>query len=590
MNLRPYQRAAHDAIMDYLSTSLEPCVVEAATGAGKSHIIAALADTIHGISGKRVLCLQPSAELVMQNREKYLLTGKPASVYSASGGEKCTRHPVIFGTPRSVKNGIDRVSTTVALIIVDECHEITPTIKGIIDDVRKLNPKVRVVGFTATPYRLKTGYIYRMDDHDKANTDDTCVNPYFAKKIYTITADELIAQGFLTPPKVGDIDAESYDTASMSLNSMGKYDAAEVDRVYTGQGRKTAAAVADIVNQSRSRRCVIIFAATVRHANEVMASLPPELSAILTGETPVKDRRAIIKGIKAGTIKYIVNVGVLTRGFDAPNVDVVALLRLTESVSLLQQMIGRGLRLFDGKADCLILDYAGNIERHMPDGDLFRPEVKAAFSGDEKHMIEVACPSCGTSQEFSARPNTDLGISPDGYFTDLDGNVIETPYGPMPAHYGRRCCALLPSIGGKFEQCTYRWTSKQCPECGADNDIAAKHCTSCGGEIVDPNTRIRLEFKAMKSDATRMQVDSVLWMNSKQIVSKAGNPCLVVTFGTSYRSVTVYFREGWHPHKLFMAVTDGGKIIPKTITYKKDGNFFNILAYNQEEQVCEIPE
>lgn len=589
MKLRPYQQDAHDRIIDYVRSYIEPCIVEAATGAGKSHIIAAVAGTIHDLSGKRVLCLQPSAELVTQNREKYLATGEPASVFSASAGGRCTIHPVVFGTPGTVKNAISRFSGDFAMVVVDECHEITPTIKAIIDAMRLYNPKLRVVGFTATPYRLGTGYIYRIDEHGRANTDDNCRDPYFAKKVFTIGAHELIVQGYLTPPRIGDISAGPYDTDGLALNTRGQFDAAAVDRAYHGHGRKTAAVVADVVVQSIERRCVILFAATIQHAEEVFASLPPELSVIITSKTT--DRKRIIRAIKSGAVKYVVNVGVLTRGFDASHVDVVALLRLTESVSLLQQMIGRGLRLHEDKQDCLVLDYAGNIERHMPDGDLFAPEVKATFKGTESTSIDVCCPLCGTEQAVSARPNPDsFGLSPDGYFLDLDGNKITTEYGDIPAHYNRRCNALLPAAGGKFEQCSYRWTSKDCPTCGHDNDIAARYCKSCKAEIIDPNEKLKLEFKAHKRDPKQIQTDRVLSMYSQEIVSKAGNDCLIVSFTTEYRSFSVYLRKDWHPYKLYDTITQGGTVVPETVTYKKDAEtgYYNVLAYNKEADNCEI--
>ena len=102
MTLRPYQQEAHDAAWDHVKSSVDPCVIEAATGAGKSHIIASLAKTLHDHTGKRVLCLAPSAELVVQNREKYLATGNRASMFSASAGAKELRNHVVFGSPLTV--------------------------------------------------------------------------------------------------------------------------------------------------------------------------------------------------------------------------------------------------------------------------------------------------------------------------------------------------------------------------------------------------------------------------------------------------------------------------------------------------------
>lgn len=143
--LRPYQQEAHDKAIEHIKQSSSPCVIEAATGAGKSHIIAALAQTIHRISkGKHILVLAPSAELVAQNRAKFLLTGSPASVYSASIS-KCLKNPVVFGTPVTVKNSISKFGKRFACVIIDECHGITPTVKTIIEDIKKQNPLLRVI-------------------------------------------------------------------------------------------------------------------------------------------------------------------------------------------------------------------------------------------------------------------------------------------------------------------------------------------------------------------------------------------------------------------------------------------------------------
>jgi DNA repair protein RadD len=163
MTLRPYQQKAHDAIINWVRKTTAPCMIEAATGAGKSHIIAAVAQTVHEISkGKHVLCLAPSAELVIQNSEKYGATGNPYSLFSASAGEKSLRNPVVFGTPITVKNKIKRFGSQFSLVIIDECHGLTPTIKGIIGSMMEQNPRLRVVGMTATPYRMNEGYIFGM--------------------------------------------------------------------------------------------------------------------------------------------------------------------------------------------------------------------------------------------------------------------------------------------------------------------------------------------------------------------------------------------------------------------------------------------
>lgn len=582
--LRPYQQSAHDAALNWIRQYVEPCIIEAATGAGKSHVIAAIAETIHKLSnGKHILCLAPSAELVIQNREKYLATGKPASMFSATAGQKCLRHPVVFGTPGTVKNRISRFGDQFALIIVDECDLITPTVKSIIEAIRSSNPNLRVLGLTATPYRMKTGYIYAIDENNKPNSEESCYEPYFAKKVYTILARDLIQQGYLSTPLVGVVGASSYKTDQMELNKRGQFDKKDIDTAYHGHGRKTSAIIADIIGQSKNRSGVIIFAATIQHAKECMASLPPELSAIVTSETSKQDRADTVKKFTSKNIKYLVNVSVFTVGFDASHVDVIGILRLTESSRLLQQMIGRGLRQDDNKENCLILDYAGNIERHTPDGDIFNSKIKASHKDTSGLPLPVICPQCDVENEFTARPNLDrLNIDKHGYFLDLDGNKIETDYGAMPAHFGRRCMALLP-VNNELRRCTYRWTFKECPHCLHDNDIAARYCKSCKGEIIDPNEKLKIEFKQLKRDPKRVQVDTVLDMCSQTTMSRTGHECLRVDFTTEYRTFAVWYRKDKHDYNLFMAETNNRQTSPKTVTYVKDmaTKFYSVLAFNQ---------
>ena len=594
--LRPYQQQAVDAALTWVRQSIEPCLVEAPTGAGKSHLIAEIAAHLHRISkGKHILCLAPSAELIVQNKEKYIATGNPASVFSASAGGTCLRWPVVFGTPGTVKNKVSRFGDKFCAVIVDEAHGITPTIKHIIDRMRQHNPNLRVIGLSATPYRLGSGYIYAMDEAGKPMGEQSCRDPYFAKRVYTISAYELIQNKYLTPPVIGGINADNYQTLNLELNRQGKFDQSDIDQAFHGHGRKTAAIVADVVAQSRNRQGVMFFAATIQHAHEIVASLPPMLTAIITGKTAKQDRARIIKQFKAKQIKYMVNVDVLTKGFDAPHVDVIAILRATESVALLQQIVGRGLRVDDNKTDCLVLDYAENIERHCPDGDLFNPSIKANMRGTGAESVSVSCPACRVEQDFSARPNDDqFDIDKHGYFLDLDGQRVETEHGDMPAHFGRRCQALHPAPGGTLIRCDYRWTEKECPHCGEGNDIAARYCAGCKGELVDPNEKLIADFKALKRDPTRLQTDTVISWQVLPSMSRAGNPTLRIDYTTQYRRFSVWhnpqakYGKQLADYHQFYTSTCGGQTMPKSVTYRKrEDGFYQIHDYNRSAD--EIP-
>jgi DNA repair protein RadD len=609
MTLRPYQQRLVDASIAHMRESLDPFVLEAATGAGKSHIIAEVAARIRAMTGKRILCLAPSAELVVQNRGKFTATGAKASTFSASAGAKELRYPVVFGSPLTVKNKISRFmrqgSEGYAQVIVDECHGITPTVRSIIASMREGNPNLRVMGLTATPYRLGSGYIYRQEPDGHVYGEDKARDPYFAKCVERVGARELIDQGYLTPPVIGAIHAEGYDTSGLALNSRGQFDADAVDRAYHGHGRKTAAIVGDVVAQAHGRKGVMFFAATVKHAEEVLASLPPEMSAIVTGETPKRERDRILAAFKAQRIKYIVNVSVLTVGFDAPHVDVIAILRKTESVGLLQQIIGRGLRIHPGKVDCLVLDYTTNLEDHCPDGDLFAPVIRAGKAPGTPGCVTACCPECGYENDFTIRPEVaEAGYQIDahGYCLDLEGLPVETEHGPMSAHFGRRCFgqAAMPGPARgmtSYERCGYRWTGKDCPHCGEKNDIAARYCFSCKGEIVDPNEKLAANFKALKRDPTRPQTDKVVSMTVSEGVSQRGNRIVRADFVTPYRSFSIWFQpdarhiKGQHEWALFAMYTNDGKTAPETLTYVKDAEsgFYRALGYNNQEDVLHEP-
>lgn len=597
MPLRNYQQEAHDAAWRHVKTSTETCLIEAATGAGKSHIIAALAETIHGHTGKRVLCLAPSAELVVQNREKFLATGNRASMFSASAGGKELRYPVVFGSPLTVKNRISRFQDGYAAVIVDEAHGLTPTLISIIDAMRERSPNLRIIGTTATPYRMGSGYIFRMWPDGRVNDDFTTRDPYFMNLVSRITAPELISMGFLTKPLVGSPGAKKYDTGGMQVNSRGQFDKEDVDRAYHGKGRLTSNIVADVVDQCRNRQGVMFFAATIQHAQEVMESLPAELSAIVTGTTPKRERDSILARFKNRQIKYLVNVAVLTTGFDAPHVDCIAILRKTESAGLWAQIMGRGLRLDEGKADCLVLDYTTNIDDHFPDGDLFDPKIEAGKRRSDK-MIEAFCEKCNYKNDFIINgqfldPDGELTheVDNNGYILDLNKNRVYSDYGPIPVHLGRRCNGMHKTgPNGTYERCAYRWTSKECPECEEPNDIAARYCCKCKAEIVDPNEKLRVEFKQLKRDPSQVQTDLVLSMDAREGLSGAGNKTVRVDFVTPYRSFSVWFvpeSKGWKQRDewaKFHSATKALSETPRTVTYRKEeSGFYRVLGLNKDE-------
>lgn len=589
--LRPYQLKAVDLAINWLKSTVEPGLIEAYTAAGKSMIISEIARIITGMTGKKVLVLQPNKELLTQNAAKYEMTGEKCSIFSASKKQASLRYNVVFGTALTVKNKLNLFCDKFGLIILDEADaSLTPTILEIIESIKKNNPLLRVLGLTSSPYKLGQGYIYRVKVDDNPVPEDQTKRPFFTKQIVHISGRDLLELGFVSPVTIGAIN-EGYDTSELEINSMGKFTTQSIDRAFLGHGRKTSAIIADVINQSRNRKSVLIFAATQKHAEECFASLPPHLSAIVTDKTKPIDRDKIVKDFTDCKIKYLVNVQVFTRGTDFPKLDVIALLRATESSALLHQVIGRGVRLADGKKDCLLLDYANNIDNHHPDGDLFNPVIKTWKDKGDSAPIKAICEDCYSENLFTGRENPDgFGIDENGYFTDLDCNRIESEYGAMPAHYGRRCMGMQRKKSGQYEQCDYRWTFKKCTECEEHNDIAARYCAACKAEIVNPNDKLIADFRARKRDPYQTQCDRVLSWSQKKTLSAAGNNVLKVDFSTEFRSFSVWYQiqSGKEyfikQYEKFIEATNGGDEMPFSVTYKKNmkTGFYDVLCFNQD--------
>lgn len=573
--LRDYQQNAVAAAIQWMKKNSEPALLELATGAGKSLICADIARIMRELSGKKVLCLCPTAELVEQNHEKYLLTGEEASIYSASIS-KSLRHDVVFATEGTFKKIAKEVGDQYSTIILDEAHRITPTIKKIIREMREGNPLLRVIGMTATPYRMLDGYIYEIDEHG-AVVEETN-KPYFKKLLYRVGGDYLVNRGYLTKPVIGEIHAPRYDTSNLELSSTGQFTQQSIDEAFVGKGTVTSTIVADVVSQANQRQAesVMFFASCVDHANEIMESLPAYNSAVVTGDTPKAERKRIIKDFKAKKIRFLVNVSVLTTGFDCTSVSIVAILRATESASLLSQIIGRALRLDECKQDALILDYAGNIERFFPDGDLFNPQIQA-YKDKPKIKDDFVCPVCNSVNKFTLRENpAKLQYNAEGYFITLDGELCEPK---TPAHYGRRCTFIHEFGKNRFERCNHFWECKICEDCGTDNDIAARKCGGCKRLLIDYNNKL-IGNPVDKNDLTQIQTDKIIRMSKRFTKSKSGNDMFRVYFKTEYREFLAFFSK--RVNKRFYEMLQDNTFKPETVSYKKKTDFWTVVDFNRK--------
>lgn len=495
--LRPYQREAVQATITHFRRTDLPAVIVLPTGAGKSLVIAELAR----LARRRILVLAHVKELVEQNHSKYESYGFSASIFAAGLNRKEADTQVVFGSVQSVARNLGAFADEFSLLIIDECHRVSleenSEYQQIIRYLKQHNPQLKVLGLTATPYRLDRGWIYR--HHLQQNCARGEGDTSFHSCIFELPLRYMIDNGYLTPATQLDAPVALYDFEQLRPSQNGYYAEAELNQVLQGAKRATARIIAQIVDLAKDRHGVMIFAATVAHAKEIMGYLPPECSALIIGDMRPRARDSVIRAFKDKQIKFLVNVSVLTTGFDAPHVDLIAVLRPTESVGLYQQIIGRGLRLSPGKSDCLILDYAGNSH------DLFRPEIGSPKPDSDSEIVEVPCPVCQHNNQFWGKKDE---------------------YGLLIEHYGRRCQGLVADpISGDQQQCDFRYRFKECGQCGAENDIAARQCHQCQQLLVDPDQKLKEALQLRDAKVLRCS-----GISFESTLDKKQQPLLKVTY------------------------------------------------------------
>jgi DNA repair protein RadD len=494
--LRPYQTEAVQATITHFRKEKTPAVVVLPTGAGKSLVIAELARIARG----RVLVLAHVRELVEQNHAKYVSLGLEAGIFSAGLNRKETNQKTIFGSIQSIARAPDDFFENFSLVVIDECHRVS--MEGetqyfqVISKLTRSNPDICILGLTATPYRLGYGWIYEYNAYKKIQ--QTTSERFFKKCIFELPTRYMIKNGYLTPPVKIDSPVACYDFSSLKLNGT-QFVQAQIEALLKDQKRITPLIIKNIIDMSTDREGVMIFTSSVAHAKEIMQSLPPYVSALVIGDTEDEERDEIIQAFKQKKLKYLVNVSVLTTGFDAPHVDVIAILRPTESASLYQQIVGRGLRLSPGKTDCLILDYTG--QHH----DIFSPDIDEDKPNKEATIVEVDCPSCGLINHF-------WGI------VNEDGFIEE--------HFGRKCKGAFENpVTKEIRECGFRFRFKRCDRCGLENDISARICHACENILVDNDKKLK-DAMSLK-DAHVMRVDSMTYQKSRD---KRGNDRLEIHY------------------------------------------------------------
>lgn len=405
--LRQYQQRAINEAYAWFedNKSGHPCL-ELPTGSGKSHIVAAFCkDAIQAWPKTRILMLTHVKELIAQNAEKMLQhwPDAPLGIYSAGLMRRELGRSITFAGIQSVRQRADEIGH-IDLVIVDECHLINHKNEGgyrkLINNLTEINPALRVIGLTATPYRLGHGLII----------DEPAL---FSEIIQPTSIEELISLKYLSP-----LRSKKTELRINTINARkrgGEY--REEDLIEAIKKFDTLGAIDEALEIARDRKSLLFFCTGVAHAIAVRDELRMRGIAAETvlGSTPKIERERILDDFKSGKVRAVTNANVLTTGFDHPNLDCIVFFRPTLSVSLYVQMAGRGMRIKDHVGDCLVLDFAGVVATHGPITNVDPGHKKGNGEAPTKicpdcqeinHLAAKHCSACGAAfPEPEPEPN-----------------------------------------------------------------------------------------------------------------------------------------------------------------------------------------
>jgi DNA repair protein RadD len=502
--LRPYQQKAVDSLFDYLANHPDggnPLVV-APTASGKSLIQAAFVQrAIAEYPNTRILLLSHVKELLEQNYEKIkaLCPTLPIGLYSAGLKKRQTLFPITIAGIQSIYKKADLFGW-VDILIVDEAHTISPVgqtmYQQLITDLKRYNPRLRVIGLTATPFRLKHGHLTQQED------------PIFTDIAYEITINYLLGDNpegvqYLSTLKSKPSETQ-VDLTGVKITA-GDFNKKQVEERFTSEITITALSEVIQLATTESRKSWLIFASGVKHAEFISDHLNAlgVRCAVVSEATPATDRDRILQDFKAGKITAVANVNTLTTGFDAPCIDLLVLLRATQSVGLYIQLLGRAMRLHPGKSSATVLDYGGNLARFGPinhinvnQSDNTKPKQCLACSawchGHSRRCNECGepfpvnqndkiCPGCGheatkglrvcDAWEFECRQCTFMERSFAFYVKKINGQYVASKQ--VDCEPRQTTCCNIDDV--------------QCPECKKSGQYIAfrEPHTNCNTVLVE---------------------------------------------------------------------------------------------------------
>jgi len=435
--LRSYQLEAVEKAAASIAAGKNPLVV-LPTGAGKSVVLAELARRHTHL---RPLILTHRQELVAQDAAAIeRLTGQTPAVICAGLGRNDSPDaaPIVVGSVQTVAR---RDVPGRRLLIVDEAHLVSPDEGSQYQQVIGRHPEAAIVGLSATPYRLDDGPLVT---HPDIPFDEVAID---------VPARDLVAQGYLCRVVLDDRRNHAIPTGTVKKRG-GEFILGELEKL-AAVAELVERQIEDAATQADSRRSILVFTVGKGHAALVTAAIARrgERVALVSEDTPPAQRADVIAAFRSGELRWLVNIDVLTVGFDAPNIDAIVCLRPTCSRGLFVQMVGRGYRIAAGKTDCLVLDYGGNVARHDPLDEVPGERRVNGVKKERQERREATQPSSAWLDRALLH-----GFEPVGRCQVLDWYAQPQPSRSAPGTWHVRLALRLRTPAGLTKRACVWWT------------------------------------------------------------------------------------------------------------------------------------
>lgn len=386
---RAYQQEIEDAVFDYLFSDTGNPIVAAPGGVGKSFCMAKITKRfVTEWPGTRVILLAQDAKLLDQNCNELLRLWPtaPAGIYSAGLKMRDTKQPIIFAGIQSVAKRAKEFGVR-NIVIVDECDQISPKEETLyqkfIHDLKTVNPQLRVIGFTATAYRLGVGCLTNLDLWDRIVIDLTKTDRF----------NWFVEHGYLSP-LITKRTAKEIDVTNIAMKG-GEFDEKSMQEI-VDTDELNKAVVEECIRYGADRKHWLIFSSGVKHGHKLAKLFNSKgiPTAMLSGEDTMAHREEQENLFREGKVRCLVNCGLYGRGWDFPALDMIAMVRATQSTALWVQCVVRGTRKAPGKVNALILDFAGNIKRLGPINDPIVPAPRRKGDAVKGEAPVKECPEC----------------------------------------------------------------------------------------------------------------------------------------------------------------------------------------------------